>query len=356
MSVEVVPSQLGFPRPLTNLVKRTLTVANPNPQPIAFKVKTTAPKQYCVRPNSGRIEPGERVDVSVLLQPMKEDPEPGAKCRDKFLVQSIIITPERESLPFPDLWSVIEKESKSSIAEHKIRCAYLPAHSEDSNAQSSPNFVSVKSTANQTSPSANNRTNRDEDDDHRYNSVRSHAPVSFNRTQASPPDLPTNDVPETTVYDPALDDTFGSRSARPSISSPPVELLKARNSTQSHISSNHPNEVKNSRPSSSILSTSGTKGQPSNSINSSSTDDMQKLKLQLSTALIEIERLKGLLASGDNNANGGIRKRTNAANQVHSADMMSLNTHGLHGPEGLVPVQTVVLISLGVFAFTWLFF
>ena len=126
-----IPCYLPLTGPLTQLVKRILTVTNPNPQPIAFKVKTTAPKQYCVRPNSGRIEPGERVDVSgksncppqlyssslhdrhlthprsfsfqVLLQPMKEDPEPGAKCRDKFLVQSIIITPERESTAFPEL-------------------------------------------------------------------------------------------------------------------------------------------------------------------------------------------------------------------------------------------------------------
>lgn len=49
--------------PLTQLVKRSLQVSNPNNQPVAFKVKTTAPKQYCVRPNSGRIEPGEKVEV-----------------------------------------------------------------------------------------------------------------------------------------------------------------------------------------------------------------------------------------------------------------------------------------------------
>jgi len=48
---------------LTQLVKRSLQVSNPNNQPVAFKVKTTAPKQYCVRPNSGRIEPGEKVEV-----------------------------------------------------------------------------------------------------------------------------------------------------------------------------------------------------------------------------------------------------------------------------------------------------
>lgn len=49
--------------PLTQLVRRSLQVSNPNQQPVAFKVKTTAPKQYCVRPNSGRIEPGETVEV-----------------------------------------------------------------------------------------------------------------------------------------------------------------------------------------------------------------------------------------------------------------------------------------------------
>ncbi|KAA1085062.1 phosphatidylinositol-binding protein scs2 [Puccinia graminis f. sp. tritici] len=355
MSVEVSPSQLGFQRPLTQLVKRILTVTNPNPQPIAFKVKTTAPKQYCVRPNSGRIEPGERVDVSVLLQPMKEDPEPGAKCRDKFLVQSIIITPERESTAFPELWSLIEKESKGSIAEHKIRCVYLSANSEDG--QQSPNSASHKFNPNHTSPPVNNHTNRDEDDDPRYNSVRSHPASGFIRPQVSPPDQPTNDNPESTVYDIAMDETFDGRANRPSTTGPSLAALKARNSTHSQLSSNAGNEMANHRPASSILSTSGTKGQAS-SVNSSSTDDIHKVKSQLAAALAEVERLK---ASAASSRDQGLRKRTpnssaTDSQRVHSADMLALNTHGLKGPEGLVPVQTVVMISIGVFAFTWLFF
>jgi hypothetical protein len=64
MAVNLSPqNQLGFPRPLTQIVKRSLLIHNPNPQPVAFKVKTTAPKQYCVRPNQGRVEPGENVEV-----------------------------------------------------------------------------------------------------------------------------------------------------------------------------------------------------------------------------------------------------------------------------------------------------
>jgi hypothetical protein len=74
MSVELDPVELGFKRPFQHEVSQTLRLKNPHSDPIAFKVKTTAPKQYCVRPNSGRIEPGKDVEVQILLQAMKEDP------------------------------------------------------------------------------------------------------------------------------------------------------------------------------------------------------------------------------------------------------------------------------------------
>lgn len=62
--------------PLTRLVTQALHIHNPHPHPVAFKVKTTAPKQYCVRPNSGRVEPGESVEVqgeAVTRQHSKRD-------------------------------------------------------------------------------------------------------------------------------------------------------------------------------------------------------------------------------------------------------------------------------------------
>lgn len=58
---------------------------------------------------------------------MKEEPPTAAKCRDKFLVQSTIITPERETTSLQDIWGLVEKEDKSAIHEQKIRCAFLPA-------------------------------------------------------------------------------------------------------------------------------------------------------------------------------------------------------------------------------------
>lgn len=57
---------------------------------------------------------------------MKEEPPSSAKCRDKFLVQSTIITPDRENTQIADLWGLVEQENKSAIHEQKIRCAFLP--------------------------------------------------------------------------------------------------------------------------------------------------------------------------------------------------------------------------------------
>ncbi|KAI8933991.1 hypothetical protein NX059_008763 [Plenodomus lindquistii] len=127
MSVELDPPELGFKRPFQHEVSQTLRLKNPHSDPVAFKVKTTAPKQYCVRPNSGRIEPGEHVEVQILLQAMKEDPAPDAKCRDKFLVQSVLVTADKEFTNVGSLWAHIEQTSKSSIQEKKIRVLFLPA-------------------------------------------------------------------------------------------------------------------------------------------------------------------------------------------------------------------------------------
>ncbi|KAF9987504.1 phosphatidylinositol-binding protein scs2 [Mortierella antarctica] len=128
MSVELEPStQLSFRRPLTEAIKETLLIRNPTQLPIAFKVKTTAPRQYCVRPNSGRVEPGQELEVQVQMQAMKEDPPADYKCKDKFLVQSIAITAEREQLLPTELWPMMEKDAKDQIREKKIRCAFLPA-------------------------------------------------------------------------------------------------------------------------------------------------------------------------------------------------------------------------------------
>ena len=50
--------------PFSGVVTTTLTLRNPSNEKVGFKVKTTAPKQYCVRPNSGIVAPHAESVVS----------------------------------------------------------------------------------------------------------------------------------------------------------------------------------------------------------------------------------------------------------------------------------------------------
>ncbi|KAI9304101.1 PapD-like protein [Cunninghamella echinulata] len=100
MSVQIEPSEvLSFKRPLTRATKETLTIRNTSDQDIAFKVKTTAPKLYCVRPNS------------VMLQPFKEEPPAGTKCKDKFLVQTVSLVGELKAMELQDIVSISSKSN-----------------------------------------------------------------------------------------------------------------------------------------------------------------------------------------------------------------------------------------------------
>ncbi|KAL8681543.1 MAG: hypothetical protein Q9186_002359 [Xanthomendoza sp. 1 TL-2023] len=58
---------------------------------------------------------------------MREDPPPDARCRDKFLVQTVTFSEDSDASNIPAIWQNIEKVAKSSIQERKIRVVFLPA-------------------------------------------------------------------------------------------------------------------------------------------------------------------------------------------------------------------------------------
>ncbi|KAF8194143.1 PapD-like protein [Pholiota molesta] len=130
MSVSLSPSNnLGFKRPLTTLVKRSLTITNNNAQAITFKVKTTSAKSYRVQPTLGRLEPGASIDVLITMQALEEEPLLDTKCKDKFLIQSIIIAPDNKSLSLQDIWAISEIHKEENVFQQKISVTYLPAES-----------------------------------------------------------------------------------------------------------------------------------------------------------------------------------------------------------------------------------
>ncbi|CAM9754937.1 unnamed protein product, partial [Heterosigma akashiwo] len=62
---------------------------------MAYKIKTTAPKRYLVRPNQGMIPPGKSVQVDIILVDrdhivLRDDPaqREAGEAGDKFLVQT----------------------------------------------------------------------------------------------------------------------------------------------------------------------------------------------------------------------------------------------------------------------------
>jgi hypothetical protein len=57
-------NELKFKGPFDDYVTVALSIRNPTEKRIAFKIKTTAPKRYCVKPNSGVLDPSQSMKVN----------------------------------------------------------------------------------------------------------------------------------------------------------------------------------------------------------------------------------------------------------------------------------------------------
>jgi hypothetical protein len=57
MTLELIPNgDLIFKGPFNAVSTTTLKLSNSGNERLAYKIKTTAPKRYCVKPNSGFLE------------------------------------------------------------------------------------------------------------------------------------------------------------------------------------------------------------------------------------------------------------------------------------------------------------
>ncbi|KAK5812657.1 hypothetical protein PVK06_028094 [Gossypium arboreum] len=86
-------------------------------------VKTTNPKKYCVRPNTGVVLPASTGNViAVTMQAQKEAP-PDMQCKDKFLLQSVAASPGTAAKDItPEMFN---KESGNHVEECKLRVVYI---------------------------------------------------------------------------------------------------------------------------------------------------------------------------------------------------------------------------------------
>ncbi|XP_042065693.1 vesicle-associated protein 1-3-like isoform X1 [Salvia splendens] len=151
--LRIQPSELKFPFEVRKQSSCALQLANRTDQYVAFKVKTTNPKRYSVRPNVGVVLPcsvcnitGEKpYDQSkhslillslivfffcgfvflVTMQAHKEAP-PDMQCRDKFLVQSVIVPNGTTTKDINQ--EMFNREGEKFVDEFRLRVIFIPAN------------------------------------------------------------------------------------------------------------------------------------------------------------------------------------------------------------------------------------
>ncbi|XP_043708957.1 vesicle-associated protein 1-3-like isoform X3 [Telopea speciosissima] len=88
--LDIQPRELKFTFERKKRSSCSIQLINNSNQYVAFKVKTTSPKNYCVQPNIGIVRPTSTCNFTVTMQAQREAP-PDMQCKDKFLIQSTIV-------------------------------------------------------------------------------------------------------------------------------------------------------------------------------------------------------------------------------------------------------------------------
>ncbi|KAJ9180168.1 hypothetical protein P3X46_008446 [Hevea brasiliensis] len=88
--LEILPRELKFIFELKKQSSCAVRLTNVTHRNVAFKVKTTSPKKYCVRPNVGIILPKSTFEFTVTMQAPKAGTAEKV-CKDKFLIQSTVV-------------------------------------------------------------------------------------------------------------------------------------------------------------------------------------------------------------------------------------------------------------------------
>uniref|UniRef100_K3WTW9 MSP domain-containing protein n=1 Tax=Globisporangium ultimum (strain ATCC 200006 / CBS 805.95 / DAOM BR144) TaxID=431595 RepID=K3WTW9_GLOUD len=117
-----------------------LTIRNVSDErKIAFKVKTTRPLRYLVRPNQGMLGPNGSASIMVILQQrdcdelLRLEPSERQLSNDKFLVQSIyaddsfyeLVKTKSTKEMADDLTNMWAHTDKRSLSNKKLRCRFV---------------------------------------------------------------------------------------------------------------------------------------------------------------------------------------------------------------------------------------
>ncbi|PAA72626.1 hypothetical protein BOX15_Mlig019679g1, partial [Macrostomum lignano] len=100
--LKILPeSELEFRGPFNKPITSLLRLCNQDTYILTFKVKTTVPKCYSVRPNIGLLQPFSELEVAITLLPLSEPDEDSEidnvhlnqSPQHKFMIQTMVVKP-----------------------------------------------------------------------------------------------------------------------------------------------------------------------------------------------------------------------------------------------------------------------
>lgn len=108
-----------------------INIENITNKPVLYKVKTTSPDRFRVRPSSGIILPGVSTKITVVVQVGFQI---NSIVKDKFLVMSMI-TDKEEATPLEviDIWKQAEGVR---VEQHRLKCSVIEPVTQTANGSS----------------------------------------------------------------------------------------------------------------------------------------------------------------------------------------------------------------------------
>lgn len=112
-------SEISFVGPFDKVVTSHVELKNQNDFKVCYKVKTTAPRRYCVRPNSGLVDPNSTTKINIMLQPCQDSSED--KSKHKFMLQTFVVPKEHENSDLDTIW----RFAPAKTIDTKLKCSFM---------------------------------------------------------------------------------------------------------------------------------------------------------------------------------------------------------------------------------------
>ncbi|CAI4055964.1 hypothetical protein SUVZ_02G0260 [Saccharomyces uvarum] len=143
--MRIVPEQLAFKAPLNEQSTEYIKLENDGDKRLIFKVRTSAPKSYCVRPNVAIIEAHESAEVQIVFVglPKSTTEDEISQRRDKFLIVTLPVPTDYADMNDSILlsnWANLEEQYKDDMVFQKVKVSYsaMPSQKPSDRQSSSP--------------------------------------------------------------------------------------------------------------------------------------------------------------------------------------------------------------------------